>query len=83
MEDAVRCMDNFNAIGYHRSREILPGVTVTFLDAGHMLGSAISILDIEDRDAGRDLRLVFSGDLGRVGIRIYPVTRKWSITPMC
>jgi metallo-beta-lactamase family protein len=69
-EDAVRCMENFNAVGYHRSREILPGVTVTFLDAGHMLGSAIVILDIEDHDAGRDLRLVFSGDLGRVGIPI-------------
>ncbi len=69
-EDAVNCMENFNGIGYHRSREVLPGVQVTFLDAGHMLGSAIVVLDIEDRDAGRDVRLVFSGDLGRVGIPI-------------
>jgi metallo-beta-lactamase family protein len=70
VEDAVTSLEYFNAIGYHRQREILPGVHVTFLDAGHMLGSAIVILDIEDRDAGRDLRLVFSGDLGRVGIPI-------------
>ena len=35
-----------------------------------MLGSAITILDIDDRDAGRDVRLVFSGDLGREGIPI-------------
>ncbi|MBN1678876.1 MAG: MBL fold metallo-hydrolase [Anaerolineae bacterium] len=69
-EDAMRCLEYFNAIGYHRTREILPGVNVTFLDAGHMLGSAIVLLDIEDRDAGRDVRLVFSGDLGRVGIPI-------------
>jgi metallo-beta-lactamase family protein len=69
-EDAVNCLDYFNAIGYHRQREILPGIYVTFLDAGHMLGSAITVLDIEDRDAGREFRLVFSGDLGRVGIPI-------------
>jgi metallo-beta-lactamase family protein len=70
VEDAVNCMEQFNAIGYHRQREILPGVQVTFLDAGHMLGSAIVVLDIEDRDTGRDVRLVFSGDLGRAGIPI-------------
>lgn len=70
VEDAVKCLDYFNAIGYHRQREILPGVHVSFLDAGHMLGSAIVVLDIEDRDSGRDVRLVFSGDLGRVGIPI-------------
>jgi len=70
IEDAVNCLESFNAIGYHRQREILPGIHVTFLDAGHMLGSAIVVLDIEDRDAGRDVRLVFSGDLGRVGIPI-------------
>ena len=70
VEDAVNCLEYFNAIGYHRQREILPGIHVTLLDAGHMLGSAIVVLDIEDRDSGRDVRLVFSGDLGRVGIPI-------------
>lgn len=70
VEDAVNSLEYFNAIGYHRPREVAPGVTVTFLDAGHMLGSAIVVLDIEDRDAGRDVRLVFSGDLGREGIPI-------------
>ncbi|NDJ79125.1 MAG: MBL fold metallo-hydrolase [Chloroflexi bacterium] len=70
VEDAVNSLDYFNAIGYHRQREILPGIHVTFLDAGHMLGSAITVLDIEDRDAGRDVRLVFSGDLGRQHIPI-------------
>ena len=69
-EDAVNSLDYFNAIGYHRQREVLPGVYVTLLDAGHMLGSTIVVLDIEDRDAGRDVRLVFSGDLGRKGIPI-------------
>ena len=70
VEDAVNALEYFNAVGYHRQREVLPGIYVTFLDAGHMLGSAIVVLDIEDRDANRDVRLVFSGDLGRKGIPI-------------
>lgn len=65
MEDAVESLKYFLALSYERSREILPGVTLTFFDAGHILGSAIVALDIEDRETGRDLRLVFSGDLGR------------------
>jgi metallo-beta-lactamase family protein len=35
-----------------------------------MLGSAIVVLDIEDRESHRDTRLVFSGDQGRRGIPI-------------
>ncbi|NLX11826.1 MAG: MBL fold metallo-hydrolase [Chloroflexi bacterium] len=70
IDDVVRSLDYFSAIGYHRQREILPGISVTLYDAGHMLGSSIVVLDIEDRDAGRDVRLVFSGDLGRAGIPI-------------
>jgi metallo-beta-lactamase family protein len=35
------------------------------VDAGHILGSAMVILDIEDQEEKRDLRLVFSGDIGR------------------
>jgi metallo-beta-lactamase family protein len=69
-EDAVKSLDYFTSQSYNRSRKIAPGVTLTFLDAGHMLGSAIVVLDIEDRDVHRDVRLVFSGDIGRVGIPI-------------
>src|SRR5258708_34780474 len=46
----------------HRRIRIADGVDLTFLDAGHVLGSAITILDVED-DGGK--RLVFTGDLGR------------------
>jgi metallo-beta-lactamase family protein len=35
-----------------------------------MLGSSTVVLDIEDREAKRDVRLVFSGDIGRVGLPI-------------
>lgn len=69
-EDALASLDSFTAQAYNRPRQIAPGVTLTLLDAGHILGSAIVVLDIEDRAARRDVRLVFSGDIGRAGIPI-------------
>jgi len=65
MIDAVECLKYFIGIGYDRPYQLLPGVTVTLFDAGHILGSAIVALDIEDQEKKRDLRLVFSGDIGR------------------
>jgi metallo-beta-lactamase family protein len=65
MADAVASLNYFTAMSYDRARQIMPGVTLTLLDAGHILGSAIVVLDIEDEEDGRDVRLVFSGDLGR------------------
>ncbi len=69
-EDVVAAMDQFVGISYNRKREILPGVHLTLVDAGHMMGSANVILDIHDQEKNRDLRLVFSGDIGRSGIPI-------------
>lgn len=65
MEDAVESLKYFIGIGYERGYQVMPGVRVTFYDAGHILGSAIVALDIEDHETKRDIRLVFSGDLGR------------------
>ncbi len=62
-EDVVRAVEHMISVPYHTTVPIAPGVQVTFHDAGHVLGSAITCLDIEDR--GRSKRLVFTGDLGR------------------
>ncbi|HVU11933.1 MAG TPA: MBL fold metallo-hydrolase [Phototrophicaceae bacterium] len=69
-QDAITSLDYFTTQSYERARKIAPGVTLTLKDAGHMLGSAIVILDIEDQEEKRSYRLVFSGDLGRKGIPI-------------
>jgi metallo-beta-lactamase family protein len=50
-------------IPYHQKQQLLPGITVTFYDAGHVLGSALVVLDIDDE--GDMKRVLFSGDLGR------------------
>lgn len=65
MADTVQSLRNFIGVGYERPYQLFPGVTLTFYDAGHILGSAIVALDIEDQEVRRDVRLVFSGDLGR------------------
>ena len=69
-DDVVAAMKLFVGVAYHRQREILPGVHLTLVDAGHMLGSSSVVLDVDDQDAGRSVRLVFSGDIGRPGLPI-------------
>jgi len=61
--DAERALTHFSAHAYYRPFQILPGISVTFHDAGHILGSAIVRLDLEEE--GRARSIVFSGDLGR------------------
>lgn len=65
MEDVVESLKYFIGVGYDRSYQIKPGIRISFFDAGHILGSAIVVLEIEDKDSKKDIRLVFSGDLGR------------------
>ncbi|MDH5298311.1 MAG: MBL fold metallo-hydrolase [Desulfobulbaceae bacterium] len=69
-EDVVTAMDSFISLSYNRPHQILPGVRLTLVDAGHILGSANIILDIDDHATGRSLRLIYSGDIGRPGIPI-------------
>jgi metallo-beta-lactamase family protein len=56
-------LQHFVSVGYGRPFPVAPGVTVTYLDAGHILGSAVVVLDVEED--GRTRRLLFTGDLGR------------------
>ena len=62
-QDAQASLKYIASLGYHEPFDVAPGVTATFYDAGHILGSAITVLDIQE-DAFR-YRLCFTGDLGR------------------
>ena len=66
--DVARALDQFITVAYHREHAIAEGVRLQFFDAGHVLGSAITALDIEDEGATK--RLLWSGDLGRRGLPI-------------
>lgn len=63
--DAEKAVRQFVTLGYDRPMTVDNGVTVTFRDAGHILGSAQVVLDI--REGGRQFRYLFSGDIGRGG----------------
>ncbi len=65
MEDVTSSLKQFIGLGYDRPYQVLPGISLTFYDAGHILGSAITVLDIEDEQDQQTKRLVFSGDIGR------------------
>jgi metallo-beta-lactamase family protein len=62
-EDAEKAVRQFISLNYDRPIIVAGGVTVTFRDAGHILGSAQIVLDI--REGGRRFRYLFSGDVGR------------------
>jgi metallo-beta-lactamase family protein len=63
--DAAAALPHFRPVRYGRPLEIAPGMTATFDDAGHILGSSIIRLSVRDAADGPELHLVFSGDLGR------------------
>ncbi len=49
---------------YNQPFEPVPGVIARLVDAGHILGSAGVVLDLKEK--GRKVRLMFSGDIGRL-----------------
>jgi metallo-beta-lactamase family protein len=59
--DVLAAMRRFKAVPYGEELAVADGITARFLDAGHILGSAIIILRAEGRT------IVFSGDIGRSG----------------
>lgn len=67
-DDALAAIDRFVSLAYHRPFTIAPGVTLTFHDAGHVLGSAITTLAVQE--GGTTKRVVFTGDLGRQNMPI-------------
>lgn len=62
-KDVVGTLELMVGVPYHRPQVIAEGVTLTYYDAGHVLGSAMVALDVDV--VGEKRRLVFSGDLGR------------------
>jgi len=63
IEDAEKVPALFITRGYNEPFEPVKGVTARFVDAGHILGSAAVVLDINEK--GKQTRLWFSGDIGR------------------
>jgi metallo-beta-lactamase family protein len=57
-DDIEKALGLFETIGYEEMLEISPGIALTFKNAGHILGSAVTILE----SGGK--KLVYTSDLG-------------------
>ena len=65
--DANRTLGQLQPVGYERPIDVGPGVTVEFINAGHLLGSAYARLKLPN---GREI--LFGGDLGRYDRPVLP-----------
>ncbi len=68
--DAEAAIELLRPLELEKEQELLPGVRVRFVQAGHILGAASLLMTL--RDSGGEHRLGFSGDLGRPGQLIIP-----------
>ena len=69
-EDAEFAIKSFVGKPYDKSFEVFKGINVTFREAGHVLGSAQMVIEIDDREDGKKKIFVFSGDIGRYRLPI-------------
>jgi metallo-beta-lactamase family protein len=67
-QDATRTQSLIVGVPYEKTFDVVPGIRCTYIDAGHILGSASVVLDVTE--GGATKRLVFSGDIGRTGLAI-------------
>ena len=74
--EAAASLSLFRPVAYGQEVEVAPGIHATYLDAGHILGSAIIRLSVRDDPARPERTIVFSGDLGR---RDTPIIRDPSV----
>jgi metallo-beta-lactamase family protein len=71
MEEAQLALGQCQVLPYGKSLELCNGIDLVFENAGHILGSAIAVIDITE-DHSRKKRCVFSGDIGMKGKLLMP-----------
>ena len=71
MEEAELALGQCEVLDYGKSIEPCKGIRLEFQNAGHILGSAIAIMDISE-DHAKKKRCVFSGDIGMKGKLLMP-----------
>src|SRR5688572_12151257 len=65
--DAQRALTHLQPLGYEREIEVAPGISIQFVSAGHLLGSAFVLMRLE---GGKSI--LFGGDLGRYARPVLP-----------
>ncbi len=70
-EEVELALSQFHVLEYGMPMEIAPGIRLEFHNAGHILGSAIAQIDIQE-DGVQNKRCLFSGDIGMKGKVLMP-----------
>jgi len=65
-KDAEGALTLLEEVDFNHPVELFEGFRMNFLEAGHMLGAAITEMYIQEEE--RKIKLVYSGDLGNQGI---------------
>lgn len=71
MEEAELALGQCEMLPYGKRLELYPGIDLEFQNAGHILGSAIAVIDVAE-DHSKKKRCVFSGDIGMKGKLLMP-----------
>ena len=71
MEEAEVALGQCEMLSYEHALELCEGIQLEFQNAGHILGSAIAVMDITE-DHSKTKRCVFSGDIGMKGKLLMP-----------
>ncbi len=69
-KDAMQTINLFKTIDFEDTFEPIPGIKVTYIVAGHILGAASIMIEVEDE--GTTKRIAFSGDIGRINSPLIP-----------
>jgi len=64
VNEAYKCLSQFEPVAYDEIIQLTPDIRMRYVDAGHILGSAM--IEICVRENGSDTKLVFSGDIGNI-----------------
>ena len=68
-EDAAEALSRFKVADYGKKIEVVKGIEIEFINAGHLLGSSYVLVTRSDKSGGR---ILFGGDLGRYTRPILP-----------
>ena len=68
-EDAAEALSRFTTAEFGKKVEVVKGIEIEFINAGHLLGSSYVLVTRSDKSGGR---ILFGGDLGRYSRPILP-----------
>jgi metallo-beta-lactamase family protein len=78
LRDVQRTLQLAHSIPYEKAFDVLPGLQARFVEAGHLLGSAM--VAVQFQTGSRSFSLTFTGDHGRKGL---PILRDPAPVPAC